>query len=122
MQICISLAIGVVLCGCTKVNEWSEGHEYLRTSGVDGCLTFLGPPADRNVVPGPDLLPLLLDQLKGHPLPKPVCWYEKPRGELFLRAGNMCAGPTEASFSRNSTGWNLEAVEDDVYWQCERRK
>ena len=80
---------------------------------------YRGHPADISIRLKPDLESALMVQLKQQFLDAPLCWYERPDGDLLLRAGNFCGAPKEAQFRQDAAGWNLARFQE-TYAVCDQ--
>ena len=99
-------------------------EEWTRFSKIEGCVSFVSShdePHDFNIKLKPNLEAELLLILRGKEITSPLCWYEKPNGNIFLNAGEYCGFPKEAYFQKKESGWVLNEFKE-VYVQCDLKQ
>jgi hypothetical protein len=125
MRLVACTVVAMVLSGCAQPIKTPEYiTEWQRVRGVEGCATFVpyrGRPADISIRLKPEFESALLGQLKQQILDAPLCWYERPSGDLLLRAGGFCGLPKEAEFHKEADAWSLSRFQE-MYISCLQKK
>jgi hypothetical protein len=104
------------LAACSaQVQDRLPAGPWRYAEKLPDCFDFKGDhgkPANRTIILDDAFSALLLSKLPAGSVPSPRCWYEKPDGSLFLRAGNFCENPHWVTFAPAGNEWFVSKVED----------
>ena len=117
MRLTVSIALALIVCGCAQRSTVKLDVEGMRRpSPVADCISDLrerGQPTDRPIDLDQKLRADLMAMagVREQQIQEPLCWYETPSGEVFLRASSICGSPMEFHFRNVASAWSLARVD-----------
>src|SRR5688572_1568984 len=101
MRIAVSLALGLIICGCAhEAEKHPQPQAWQRVPPVPACVSdarYRGPPEGTPIVLELKFKAQLMHQLDQNlqTLHEPYCWYEISGSEVLLVAASMCNCPVD---------------------------